>query len=78
MKDDEDEPTHEDMVERALAMKDAFANLVKAGLIVDSGRRRPGRDGWPQIVWVVNPELSEEEQEQRMAALRAERKRRSP
>jgi hypothetical protein len=41
--------------------------LVQAGLLVDSGQRRNG-----EIVW-IDPELSEEEHEQRLRALVADR-----
>lgn len=30
--------------------------LLSTGMVVDSGLRRPGRDGEPEIAWFVTPE----------------------
>lgn len=39
----------------ATEMKEAVDSLVARGLLVDSGERRAGRNGKPQIVYVAVP-----------------------
>jgi hypothetical protein len=36
-------------------LAEALTDLIEKGLVVDSGMRRPGRDGKPAIVWVAVP-----------------------
>jgi hypothetical protein len=48
-----------------------FIELAAAGIIVDSGQRRPDRTGKPAVVWIINPALNESEIAERMAMLDA-------
>ena len=48
----------------------ALSNLIRAGLVVPNGKYRRARNGKMEPVYVVaNPELSEEQVDERLAEL---------